>query len=109
MRYFQQNVLVSEDGRKTIIERLYSTGEVEYWSVMNMGFQNNGQSGNAQIPFKIEAEGREEAFDNFESAFEFAKPIAESNVKREVEKQAQRERTRILLAGAVPPNMLGTG
>lgn len=125
MRHFQQNVLVSEDG-KTIVERVYSTGEVEYWSVMNVGWQNGQQQGNAQIPFRIEVHGgglydpipiiahlRDEAFANFDAALKAAEPEAHASIKEKLQEQAKQHNAKLILAGAIPnipiPRINGNG
>lgn len=114
MRYFEQVVLVSEDGQKTIIERKYSDGTVEYWSVMTISFHNGGAAGQAQFPFKIDVrsraypmdhlpESREEAFANFDAAFSAARPVAEAELQQKMEMAARRQKSKIVLANALPP------
>lgn len=117
MRHFEQVVLVGDDG-KTIIERRYNTGEVEYWSVMNVTFTDGQRQGSAQVPFRIELpdsyrtpEGhridpvaeRAAAFERFDAALKAAEPAAHESVKGKIEEQARRQRSAILLAGALPP------
>lgn len=121
MRHFEQIVLVSEDG-KTIIERQYSDGDpttgrsdrtVEYWSIMTMTFQNGQGQGQAQHPFRVQvsdhvyqmdhlSEMRDEAFANFEGSFNAARPLAEENLRNQIEMSERRKRSQILLANAIP-------
>lgn len=114
MHWFEQVVLVSEDGRM-IIERRYPTGEVEYWSVMTVAVQNGRERGTAQVPFQIqipddipwetiglERAMREAAFANFDDALKAATPAAHAQIKEQVEQQARRQQSQILLANRLP-------
>lgn len=129
-RFFEQQVLVSEDGHRTIIERHYSTGEVEYWSLMTIGWQAGAQKGTAQVPFKIEipdafdipggyqmedaefvalmrSAERAAAFANYDAALAAAEPIAQQDVKEKLEQHQRREQSKIILAGATDPVTFG--
>lgn len=117
MSWFEQVVLVSEDGRM-IIERRYPTGEVEYWSVMTVAVQNGKQRGTAQVPFHIHlgvsahdhkaemppdwATFRTLAFAKFDEALKAATPAAHQQIKDQVEQQARRQQSQILLANSLP-------
>lgn len=114
MRHFQVNTLCTEDGTKTISERVYADGPVEYWALMMVGFCDPlGRNGHAQMPFKIDVTApvfpdqpdisrmRDEAFANFEASFEACKEGAEHQVKEQVGQAARKERSKIILANAV--------
>ncbi len=112
-RFFEQVVLVSEDGKKTVIERDYSTGELEYWSMMVINYNAGGQKGAAQVPFKIDVKApedglnrvnlRELAFAKYDSSLKAAEEGAQQQIKDQLYKAHRREQSKIVLADAIPP------
>lgn len=115
MRHFEQIVLSTEDGKKTIIERRFNDGAIEFWSLMTVGYNDGQSQANAQVPFQIEVptragnaeipdnQRRDMAFEMFDStAADFA-PKAKEQFQRQLEIHAKKESSKILLANCLPP------
>jgi hypothetical protein len=124
-RYFEQVVLIEEETHRTVIERRYNDGAVEYWSVMALQVSNGVQTGTAQVPFRISipdafdiengehmndaefelamtAKCREAAFSNFDASMKSAEDGAKREVMEGIQRQQRQEQTKILLANSLP-------
>lgn len=124
-RYFECVVLQQDNSTRGIFERRYSTGELEYWSVLNLVAGVNGQPVHGQVPFKIEWEPSDhlpiglflwdnEAWDrencrglawaNLDSSMkaieEGAKEQFMANIKQQMEAAGKKQAAGIVLANA---------
>lgn len=123
MKFFEQVVLIDPATARTVIERRWDSGEIEYWSVMNIPVQKGGQNGNVSMPFKIEIESaftipdgelmgesefdkamllaaRASAFDNFDTSMHACEEGAREQIKQQFAEADRRERSKILIANA---------
>jgi hypothetical protein len=76
---------------------------IEWWGLMGVTVYSNGcPIGQKPVPFRIDASSRTEAFANLQKSMDAASESAKQQVADELDVASRKQRSKLVLAGAVP-------